>query len=365
MREYPGSFADALFDIEDRMNSPSRPSRGYSGRMCIDTLLGMEAQEKAHDLEVFKTKVTGNKTLLDYVARSAVGTGNAGAYVVEAPFKVGAFLLRGAYRLAEGAGKLAVGLAPHGVNALIAYLNRPVQSTPPVNPVTPPPIPTPTPTPTPNPDPNPPVTPEASRPQPEPRNPPVDYDPRGEQQGPQFGRQPGEENTYSQAFPYMQGMNRFNSPNISATTNPTNTTSPVYTLSDFGKTSAKNIGNTSNTFKQSDMGNLSDYGNIRFENVGSPVITNTVAPVIHIYLDSKRVASTLKDVDPKDAGTTIIKETPKAKDKSKVDPKQTRRKAADIYALKGEGRTIKIPRQEYLLFKEHHDKKASNLEKML
>jgi len=120
------SFADALFDVQERKNSIQN-SRGYSGRMRIETLLGMKAQEKAHELDIFKTRVQANKTGFDNVARIANGVGNAGVYVVEAPFKAAGFCLRGAYKLAEGAGKLIVGLAPHLVNAYVANLQYKLQ----------------------------------------------------------------------------------------------------------------------------------------------------------------------------------------------------------------------------------------------
>lgn len=102
--------------------------REYSGAMDLETYLGIQKAKSDAELNRFGLKVQSNKTLPDYLARMAVGAGNAGAYVVEAPFKVGAFLGRGAYKLIEGASKLAVGLAPHLVNAYVAKLQYDLQT---------------------------------------------------------------------------------------------------------------------------------------------------------------------------------------------------------------------------------------------
>ncbi len=116
-------------------------SRGYQyNGIDVGIIISLEAQRLNHKFNVLKERVASNKTGLDYLARSAVGVGNAGAYVVDGIFRVPAFLLRGGYKLAEGAGKLAVGLAPTLLNAYLANLqskaqqaqqNRQNQQTPP------------------------------------------------------------------------------------------------------------------------------------------------------------------------------------------------------------------------------------------
>ncbi len=186
-------------------------SRGYQyNGIDVSTIISLEAQRLNHKFNVLKERVASNKTGLDYLARSAVGVGNAGAYVVDGIFRVPAFLLRGGYKLAEGAGKLVVGLAPTLLNAYLANLqskaqqaqqNRQNQQTPP------------------------PVPPQAEGPQPQSQ--PRPSNPQGPQNGSQTVPQTDADNTYGHAFPYMQGMNRVHSPNISADPNinssPTNT----------------------------------------------------------------------------------------------------------------------------------------------
>lgn len=278
--------------------------RGYQyNGIDVGTIISLEAQRLNHKFNVLKERIAHNKTGLDYIARSAVGVGNAGAYVVDGIFKVPAFLLRGGYKLAEGAGKLLVGLAPTLLNAYVANLqskaqqaqqNRQNQQTPP------------------------PVPPQAGGPQPQPQ--PRSSNPQGPQTG-SYAEAP-QVDPFGYGFGGMQGMNRVNSPNI--TTNPTDFGNPQ----NYGNVSAENIGNSTNTFSPV------------FEPKFAPNFNNTYSPHIHIHLGSEDITGAQRG-----AGVPKVKETQKkAKPKRVQTVKRTpgkksvnKKPAEPLYGLYNNG----------------------------
>lgn len=299
-----------------------------AGPVDVGVYLDMQRARAENELKLFTAKAGANKLFLDYVARSAVGTGKAGAYVAEF-FPSGAgFLLRGGYKLVEGAGKLAVGLAPSIASILIAKYSKKKEQ-PEFNPYYgygyPPGMP--------------PVPPEAGGPM-----------PQGGPYGPgPFGPgMPGQGYGYGYPQGMGGGMNRTNS--------PSNSVDPTITVSPTNTANPANTNNVNPTISPVNTNTVSPIFN--------PVFNNNYSPVVNVYLDSQRVTSAAKE----EVGTKKVK----GASKTKIGKNSTVKRASgkvkrttESYTLKGEGHTIKLTRREYLLFKKHHDKDAGGLEKRL